>query len=181
MEEKQNILDDYANKIMIFGSNDVFEDTVHRTLLPNFKIAALSYPDRGTFRIGLQLLDNTDLKTIKVSWWAIKPPIPGYTEESLLELTKIKIHIHPNTITLAPREKAYFTAVIEGTNNKECRWYVQEENGGQIDKNGVYEAPTRKAYMRLLLKVKYPVKKASALWWLKPNRKKKETTGVSNS
>lgn len=159
VEDQQEIIDFSQQNVLIFGNNNIFSDTK----LPEYQIGALAFPDKGTFRIGLHLLNNVKASGIKVRWWAYKHQGDELKEAGLLELSKIKVLISPDTVSVAPREKVHFTGLVEGTNNKECRWYVKEDNGGKIDHNGVYEAPNAEGVFEVIAEsVKYPQKKASA-------------------
>lgn len=163
VESLNNILDDAEQHILAFGDNSVFEKTIHETGLPSYQLGALAYPNKGTFRIGLYLSAKMESTSIKIRWWAYKHPGEGLKEASLLELGKIEVSISPDTVTISPREKAHFTAQVEGTNYKECRWYVKEDKGGKIDHNGVYEAPNHEGVFEIIAEsVKYPDKKGSA-------------------
>jgi len=163
LEDVYNILDDTEDSVLIFGENSVFDKTFYETGLPDYRIGALAYPNRGTFRIGVHLLDTLNADALKIRWWAYKHPGEGLKEAGLLEMSKIKVTVIPDTVTLSPREKAHFTAQIDGTNYQECRWSVKEEKGGQIDHNGVYEAPNHEGVFEVIAEsVKYPEKKGSA-------------------
>ncbi len=163
LEDVENILEDKEQNVLVFGQNSVFDQTLHETGLPDYQVGALAYPNKGTFRLGLRLFDNLETTTIKIRWWAYKHPGEELKEASLLELSKVKVVVSPDTVNLAPREKTHFTAHVEGTNYKECRWYVKDEKGGQVDHNGVYEAPNHEGVFEIVAEsVKYPEKKGSA-------------------
>ncbi len=153
----------YAQNVLIYGDRSVFEDTLHEPGLPLYHLGALSYPDKGTFRMGIHLLRNVEAASIKIRWWAYSHPGEEEKDAGLLEMSKVTVTITPDTVNLAPREKAYFTAQVEGTNKKECRWYVKEDKGGKIDHNGVYEAPNSEGVFEIVAEsVELPEKKASA-------------------
>jgi hypothetical protein len=163
VEDTKQYLENSGERVMLFGDNSIFKTSHFDTELPEYRIAALAYPDKGTFRIGVHLLEQGKILTLKVRWWAYKHVGEEYKEDGIWAEKNINIIITPNTITVAPREKVHFTATIEGTNNKECRWQVKEMNGGEIDYNGVYKAPNSEGIYEVIAQsVKYPQKKASA-------------------
>ena len=164
LEDVYNIWDDTEESVLIFGESNIFDHTVHETGIPDYKMGALVYPGKGTFRMGIHLFDKVNTDRLKIRWWAYRhPEEEELKEKGLWELSKIKVMVIPDTINLAPREKAHFTAEVEGTHYQECRWYVKEEKGGRIDHNGVYEAPNHEGVFEIIAEnVKYPEKKGSA-------------------
>lgn len=152
----------------IFGTSSVFIDSPYQTELPVVEIGVLSYPDKGTFRIGVQFKKDAKVTTVKIKWWALKKEYKQ--QSSLAEVSNVEIIIEPNTIMLKPREKYKFQAVITGTDSQECKWSITEEYGGKIDSNGVYEAPSREGVYEIVVKsVKYSNKKATAFVVVKEN------------
>ncbi|KAB2951945.1 hypothetical protein F9B85_10325 [Heliorestis acidaminivorans] len=163
LEETKKNAEEYGEEILVFGDNSIFNNIQYKTKLPEHRLGAQAYSDRGTFRIGLHLMEQANTPSLKVRWWAYKHPGIEQKEDSLWALKHIRIAIVPDTITVAPREKVHFVSAIEGTNNKECRWQVKEENGGTIDYNGLYEAPSTEGVFEVIAQsVKYPQKKTSA-------------------
>ncbi len=145
----------------VFGCGSVFADSPFQTELPAAEIGVLSYPDRGTFRIGIQFKEDAHVTTVKVKWWALKNQ--SKQQSVFSEVGGIMLAIEPNTVALKPREKYKFEAVFEGTDSRECKWRVLEEHGGKIDSNGVYEAPGKEGVYEISLEsIKYPNKKATA-------------------
>ncbi len=158
-ELKENSSYDHSKNI--FGDISILEGTHFEPNLPKCSLAVISYIETGTFRIAIKCLDNAETQTITVKWWAEKDE--KARKENLSEINHVTVEIEPNTITIAPREKYKFTSVIEGTDNKECRWAVADKEGGAIDFNGVYEAPTKEGVYEISAEsVKYPMKKATA-------------------
>ncbi|OEF97121.1 hypothetical protein [Desulfuribacillus alkaliarsenatis] len=163
VEETKQYVENSGERVLIFGENSIFKSSQFDSDTPEYRMGALAYPDKGTFRIGLHLLEQGKQATMKVRWWAYKDAGEEQKDEGLWALKNIKISITPNTVTVAPREKVHLIANIEGTKNKECRWQVKENNGGTIDYNGVYEAPNAEGIYEIIAQsVKYPQKKASA-------------------
>ncbi len=163
VEDSKDLTEDVDQNVLIFGDRNIFARSRFATSLPEYQLGALAYPDKGTFRIGIHLESSFKASSIKVRWWAYEHRGDEVQEISLLELSNIKVLVSPDTVNLAPRGKMHFNALVEGTTNKECRWYVKEEAGGKIDHNGVYEAPNTEGVFEIIAEsVKYPEKKASA-------------------
>lgn len=57
-------------------------------------------------------------------------------------IQNIVVTVAPSTVTLAPRATQTFTASVTGTALTGVTWGVQEGNGGSIDANGAYTAPS---------------------------------------
>ena len=55
---------------ILFGDSDTLEESVYVPGIPSFKLGAVLYPDRGTFRIGVRLLENTSCRQLSIAWWA---------------------------------------------------------------------------------------------------------------
>lgn len=145
----------------VFGDISIFKKNMHFVKLPNLSTGVLSYTDKGTFRIGVKFLEDAGMTNIKVKWWAYKEEMK--VEKDFAELNTISVKIEPNTIKIGPRDKYKFDAVIVGSDSQECRWSVLDKNGGQIDFNGLYEAPTQEGVYEIMAEsVKYPNKKAIA-------------------
>ena len=84
-------------------------------------------------------------------------------QSTFAEVGGVTLAIEPNTVALKPREKYKFEVVFEGTDSRECKWKVLEEDGGKIDSNGVYEAPSKEGVYEISVEsIKYPNKKATA-------------------
>lgn len=145
----------------VFGDISIFKKNMHFVKLPNLSTGVLSYTDKGTFRIGVKFLEDAGLTNMKVKWWAYKEAMK--VEKDFAELNTIAVRVEPNTIKIGPRDKYKFEAMIVGSESQECRWSVLDRNGGQIDFNGLYEAPTQEGVYEIMAEsVKYPNKKAIA-------------------
>lgn len=156
--QEHNICDVNAT---VFGDISIFKKNMHFVKLPNLSTGVLSYTDKGTFRIGVKFLEDAGMTNIKVKWWAYKEAMK--VEKDFAELNTISVKVEPNTIKIGPRDKYKFDAVVLGSDSQECRWSVLDKNGGQIDFNGLYEAPTQEGVYEIMAEsVKYPNKKAIA-------------------
>ncbi len=155
--QEHNICDVNAT---VFGDISIFKK-MHFVKLPNLNTGVLSYTDKGTFRIGIKFLEDAGMTNIKVKWWAYKETMK--IDNDFAELNTISVKVEPNTVKIGPRDKHKFEAIVLGSESQECRWTVLDKNGGQIDFNGLYEAPTQEGVYEIMAEsVKYPNKRAIA-------------------
>jgi len=142
-----------------YGNPEVFKDSDYNTYLPDCEISALCFEERGTFVVGVKLLETTTTLSLKVRWHAFKQPVPPAArkrEDSYL-------FIKPDTIVVAPRETVYFKAIFYNTDETPCNWYVVEEGGGVIEPNGMYTAPNKEGVYEINVEsVSDPSLRASA-------------------
>lgn len=128
-----------GSRRLLFGSGEVFSPKNETKLVPRIESAALLDPDKGTFRVGLRLTDYVEGHTVRVRWFAFKPVGDnscGSAEED------IAVQIAPLIHKMKPLERVRFTAVVEGTEDKTVSWSVVDADGGSIDDNGLYQAPS---------------------------------------
>lgn len=116
---------------MLFGSSEIFED-----FTPKAELAAKADIQRGSFVIGLRLLEATGQQTIRVRWRAV---LEKNQEES--SLTERKISIRPDKLEMKVRESYYLEAVTEGLPGAVILWEVKSRDGGTISRDGLYMAP----------------------------------------
>lgn len=148
-----------TDNIVLFGSPLLFDGSPYNMEFPNIQYSIISYNDKGTFRIAVRLLDKVNAGNIKVHWQAVKTH--EHTEKALMEIEKMTISIKPNLVNIEPRKTVSLECVIEGCDNLNCIWSVEDKNGGTIDRNGIYKAPsTEGVYTVTATSVKYPTKKA---------------------
>ena len=124
---------------LLFGSGEVFAPKNETKHVPRIESAALLDPDKGTFRVGLRLTDYVEGHTVRVRWFAFKPAGNNASAHSEEE---IAVQIAPLIHKLRPLERVRFTAAVEGTEDKTVSWSVVDADGGSIDDNGLYQAPS---------------------------------------
>lgn len=145
---------------VILGEPSVLSGTPHEMIAPLFSLAVILYPERETFQIAVKFHGNAEKDEITVKWWAFKSV--NEKAEDFAEADRVNVSINEKSASIAPREKFKFSAHIEGTENKACRWSVIDKDGGDIDANGVYEAPTQEGVYEIMAQsVKYPHKRAT--------------------
>lgn len=151
----------YNIKKTFMGNTDVFLGSIYESELPPLDTGIISYTEKGTFKIGVKFYDDFGKTTVNVKWWAFKND--KNRKRDLSEINGVNVFISPDTVTVRPRECFKFNAEITGTDVKECKWNVTEKDGGKIDIDGVYEAPTKEGVFEITVQsVAYPNKKATA-------------------
>lgn len=129
---------DHGERRLLFGSGEVFAAKDNKAV-PNIESAVILYPDKGTFKVGIRLLDYVEGHSIRVRWFATKP-----TRDTAEQRSKenIVVKITPDIKKVKPLERVHFKAEVEGTSDKTVSWSVNDEGGGNIDDNGLYQAPS---------------------------------------
>lgn len=141
LESSDNFLDSSRGSYTVFGNPDVFDGSVYEPTLPAHSLGAMIYNERGTFVIGLKLHETTNLLSVKVRWFAYRDMSFGAASTS--GRSDKCIFIKPDTIVVAPREKAYLKVIFYNMDESPCKWWVADENGGTVEANGEYTAPTK--------------------------------------
>lgn len=123
---------------LLYGNSEVFRGK-NTPVKPIWaEAAALVYPARGTMRIGLWLHDTVEGNRVTVHYFAQKPE---RDTSRILQQRRVSIQISPEFVRVSCRGTLHFTANIVGSEDQTVVWQVCEQNGGVIDKNGVYQAP----------------------------------------
>ena len=123
---------------LLCGNSEVFKSKSVDLTPPWVEAAAVVYPERGTMRIGLWLHDTVKGNLVRVHYFAQKPE---RDTSRILAQRKISLTITPEFSRLSCRGKLQFQADVVGSEDKSVTWSVKEENGGAIDRNGLYQAP----------------------------------------
>lgn len=66
---------------------------------------------------------------------------PERDTSRLLANRQLGLTVTPEFSRVSKRGKQRFEATVEGSEDKAVLWSVKDENGGVIDKNGLYTAP----------------------------------------
>lgn len=132
---------------LYFGNSEVFKGKSAPAAPPWVEAAALVYPSRGTMRIGLWLHDMVEGNRLTVHYFAQKPE---RDTSRLLEGRQISLSVTPEFTRVSRRGQLHFQADISGTEDKTVIWSVKEENGGAIDRNGLYQAPEQAGTYEIL-------------------------------
>ncbi len=130
--------DDGGERKLLFGDGEIFAAKGEKAV-PKIEAAALLSPDKGTFRIGIRLSDYVDGHSVRVRWFAYKPT---RDTAQMRAKDKIVIRISPDIQKLKPLERVRFMAEVSGSEDKTVTWSVTDHDGGSIDDNGLYQAPS---------------------------------------
>lgn len=126
----------YQNQ-MVFGDYDLFEKTNYEPVVPLVKTASINYKNKGTFLVGIQFLESYGRSELVVKWSASKV---NRHYDSMLG-GKNQLMIQPSMSKVKIRTKISFNVFKDGQ-PVPCTWRIKEENGGEIDANGVYMSPS---------------------------------------
>ena len=123
---------------LLCGNSEVFKSKNIKVSPPWVEAAAVVYPERGTMRIGLWLHDTVDGNLARVHYFVQKPE---RDTSRILSQRRVSLTVTPEFSRLSRRGKLQLQAEVVGSEDKSVVWSVKEENGGAIDRNGLYQAP----------------------------------------
>ncbi len=124
---------------LLFGNGEVFSSKNDGKTVPKIEAAAILYPDKGTFKIGIRLGDYIEGHSVRVRWFAYKPT---RDTAAMRARENIVVRITPDIRKTDPLERIRFTAEVKGTPDQSVIWSVGDADGGNIDENGLYQAPS---------------------------------------
>lgn len=128
------IKDDSRDDCIIYGSNGIFNSDSKGI---SAEMAVKVDPARGTFIIGLKLTEAVCDYEVTVHWTAVK------RKEDYKGFADRKIIINCAAKTLNVMQSVYFTAKFVNMPPSDLHWRVASENGGTINDNGCYTAPSK--------------------------------------
>jgi hypothetical protein len=126
------------NQRLLFGNGEVFGGKNSDKDVPKVQLAAILYPDKGTFQVGVWCQDHVEGQSLKVHWFAMK------TTRDTAEVRvadKVSVKIIPDIHKTKVRKTVHFKASVTGSSDKEVIWSLAEANSGSIDQNGIYKTP----------------------------------------
>ncbi len=123
---------------LLFGNSEVFRGKNRPGSPPAVETAALVYPERGTMRVGVWLHDMVEGSRLTIHYFAQKPERDA---NRLLFQRKVSLKLEPEFARTSRRGTVRIQAEVTGGEDRGVIWKVQEENGGVIDRNGIYQAP----------------------------------------
>lgn len=126
----------YQNQ-MVFGHSDLFEKSNYEPVVPMLKMGAVLYKNKGTFIVGIQLLEHCVKDELTIRWKATKvqkmaKPLLNASGQAVIE---------PAMAKMKTRSQMSFNVFIDNR-PVECTWRVKEENSGEIDNSGIYMSPS---------------------------------------
>ncbi len=119
-----------ADEAQYFGSGEIFEDMKVRA-----ELAVKANCERGSFVIGVRLLESTAAESVKIRWAAEKLP------EDRESLNEQHIRIVPDKPELRCMQSRYFRTETENLSGATILWEVCSPEGGTITRDGMYTAP----------------------------------------
>lgn len=130
--------DEKRNPVLLFGNAELFRKQKGVVEPPMVETSAIVYPDKGTMQIGVWLHDEVPGNVIRVHYFASRP---GLDSSKMVEERQISVAILPEMARVAPGEQIRMKATVSGSEDTSIIWSVKETDGGEIDQNGIYQAP----------------------------------------
>lgn len=116
------------------GAGDIFEEAEKAV-----EAAARVSRNRGTFTIGIRLLDTVEEATeTTVGWTAIRK-----RSRNEIRADEARIYISPGLVNLKTRETIKLEAVCVNMEAAQLVWSVESPEGGTVGEDGSYHAPNR--------------------------------------
>jgi len=125
---------------LCFGNTEVFRGRSKTGPggVPWVEATAVVYPQRGSMRIGLWLHDMVEGNLITVHYYAQKPE---RDTSRFVTDRPVSLSLSPEFGRVSCGGSLRFRAEVTGSDDKGVHWMIKEDNGGAIDRNGLYEAP----------------------------------------
>lgn len=121
----------YDNEVLT-GSSEIFQDQD-----PKAEIAVKQDTGRGSFVIGIRLIEPTSKTSVRLVWSAERTE-----DEKKQEVESDKLFIKPQHLAIKVRESAQLEAVCDKKNGMTFIWNVKSPGGGSITDEGFYTAPS---------------------------------------
>ena len=137
------------NQRLLFGNGEVFGGKGSDKDIPKVQTAAIVYPDKGTFQVGVWCSDHVDGQSLKIHWFAMKST---RDTAEIRTADKVSVKITPEIHKTLVRKTVHFKAAVSGSSDKEVIWSLAEENSGSIDQNGAYKAPSTPGTYEIIAK-----------------------------
>lgn len=120
---------------LCYGEPGIFEDD-GREAEVSARVAVKANIQDGTFVIGIRLTEPTAANRVTLFWTAVcgRRETEGREGRTLF--------LKPDMVYLKLREDYCFEPVFTGVNDRRLIWSVTELEGGSIDENGMYTAPS---------------------------------------
>lgn len=136
----------YQNQ-MVFGDYEIFEKSKSEPSVPIVKTAAIMYKNKGTFVVGIQFVESYSKDDLSIAWKATRV---NRKYDQLVQNSSALV-IEPSMIKVKTKTKISFNVFSAGEPLR-CEWAVKDENGGEIDQNGVYMSPSTEGVYEVVAK-----------------------------
>ena len=128
------------SKSTIYGNPDIFGDSQRTVVHAETAVKVLN--DKGSFVVGVRLLENVDYLFLTYRWVAIK--FPGGGELGLTEdTTDMSISPETPTVRMGTKENHYFGVRFHNTEKCSLTYELTEPDSGEITADGIYTAPSK--------------------------------------
>jgi hypothetical protein len=126
---------------LIFGNSSIFNSP------SKFELAAKINTMDGTMMIGVKVLENIEETSVNVRWMVYRD-----IKEKSKDFEKATMQIKPDVCDVKVRETIYLEAVSTALKDNKCEWSIKEKEGGSIDLNGKYTAPSTPGIYEIVAK-----------------------------
>lgn len=127
-------------KSTIYGNPDIFADSQRTVVHAETAVKVLN--DKGSFVVGVKLLENVDYLFLTYRWVAIK--FPGGGELGTTEGTEdMSISPETPTVRMGTKENHYFGVRFHNMDKCSLTYELTEPDSGEISADGVYTAPSK--------------------------------------
>lgn len=130
---------------LLFGDTSIFAGEHRQSAAERvyqLSTAVKVLPERGTFVVGLRLLEDTGLISLRIRWFAFRA---GELDKQFQQhrAGEPMLLVNPDTIVLQPKATAHISPVFINMPSEACNFSIRDPEGGSIDNNGTYTAPAR--------------------------------------
>ncbi|MEG1773773.1 MAG: hypothetical protein RR320_02845, partial [Oscillospiraceae bacterium] len=135
-----------GNSEIILGDISIFDQDAHADdseRIYKISTAVKVLPERGTFVVGVRPGDPAGPISIRVRWFAIKLGEVNKQIKPKQSEGERMLMINPDTIVLQPKATAHISPVFINMPSEACVYKLADTEGGSIDQNGLYTAPSR--------------------------------------
>lgn len=164
---------------LLFGDTSIFaaeqrQSAAERVYQLNTAVKVL--PERGTFIVGLRLLEDTGLISLRIRWFAFRA---GELDKQFQQhrAGEPMLLVNPDTIVLQPKETAHISPVFINMPSEACTFSIKDPEGGSIDNNGTYTAPAREGVYEIRVEAVSNPSVCAYAFAIVSQKKKEQTQG----
>ncbi|MDY3819303.1 MAG: hypothetical protein SO019_09630 [Lachnospiraceae bacterium] len=135
-------------KNTIYGNPDLFRDDANAAVDAETAVKVLN--DKGSFVVGVKLLQNVDYLILSYRWVAIK--FPAGNDLGLPENIEGKsISAETPTVVMGTKESHYFGVKFNNMDSSSLVYELTEPGSGEITADGIYTAPAKEGVYEVLI------------------------------
>lgn len=135
-------------KSTVYGNPQLFRD--QQDVAVDAETAVKVLNDKGSFVVGVKLLQNVDYLVLSYRWVAIKFPMGndlGIPEN----LEGKSIAAESPTVVMGTKESHYFGVKFNHMDNCSLVYELTEPGSGEISSDGIYTAPAKEGVYEILI------------------------------